>query len=182
MVANVASSSAQSATTSAASVGGDATAIAAATETAAETAATETITVETPEGTETVVEEVVVDVEVEAPENPSDNITPVNFTTFTLALSYGNFTVTIRSDNNDVIVLNSGTTTIGQVFSSADGTVNEFDLSGITVELADGSQRPLTGVQLANLDTNLTIAATAANNGNVVVEVPSDTITVSPSS
>lgn len=180
VVQAVANSSTQGATNSAAAAGADSTVVAIqAGNSASEAAAAE---IETPAGETTVtgpVEDVVV--EVEAPENPSDNIVQVDFTTFTLALSYGNFTVTINSGDDQVIVLNSGATTIGQVISSNGGTITELDLSGITVEV-NGTNQRLNGGQLANLDANLTPLATAANNGTVIVEVPSDTITVSPSS
>lgn len=98
-------------------------------------------------------------------------------TSFTLQLSYGSFIVTANSKDNTVTVTpGSGA---GTTISSNDGSVNDLTLPNITISTGT---RPLNAAQLANLDAQLTAAATTANGGVVVVDVPSNTITVSPSS
>ena len=95
-------------------------------------------------------------------------------TTFTLALSYGNFSVTINSANDDVVVVAlQGNTVIGEVVSSNNGQLHDLPLpAGIT----------LSAGQQANLDTELTAAATAANGDPVTVVPDDNVIFVSPSS
>lgn len=133
--------------------------------------------------TQTTTEVVDVDTETEVEiEVPNDDVTPQIFTVFTLQLSYGNFSVTTNNLDNVVTVIRlSGTTTVGTVISSNGGTINDLPTLP-NVALPNNQSRGLNATQRANLDVALTTAASAANGGTVVVEVPSNNITVSPSS
>ncbi|GAB5558861.1 MAG: hypothetical protein SynsKO_05080 [Synoicihabitans sp.] len=173
------SGSSSGAVAAAVATGANVQSIVQATSAPATTTTTTTTTVTTPGEVEVEIEDVEIDV-------PDEGETIV-VRSFGLQLSYGNFVVTTTSNNNIVTVVNVASFPAGvtNIITSNGGTINDLVIPNAFIAASgeDGAAgRPLNATQLASLDNALTTAAQAANGGTVVVTVPSNTITVSPSS
>lgn len=119
------------------------------------------------------VEEVVDEVEV-----PNDNVTVITSATFTIRLSGGRFlTVTINNENDDAVVALAPVALGPQTEQVGDGGSVGFVVPAATLDELD--QDNLTPGQAASIDAGI---EAALDPDTVEVSVPTNTITVSPSS
>ncbi len=113
-----------------------------------------------------------------------EEVIPIIVRSFGLQLSYGNFVVTTTSDNNivTVVAVTNFPAGVTNLISSNGGSVTDLTIPNAFIADISPDGRALNGAQLGSLDAALTAAAQAANGGTVVVNVPGNVITVSPSS
>ncbi len=133
-----------------------------------------TTTTTTPTGT---------DVEIEFPQEAE----VIVVRSFGLQLSYGNFVVTTTSNSDivTVVAVDAFPTEVTNIISSNLGSINDLVIPNAFIAAAgenSNAGKALSGPQRTSFATALTTAVQAASGGTVVVTVPSNTITVSPSS
>ena len=120
----------------------------------------------------------VVDSQQDAPEIefPNDSVNTVETVTFTIRLSDGRFVLVTINDGDDVAVVRNSPIAVGaQTAQVGDGGRVVFEVPDSVI---DTLGRSLTPAQRANIQAGLEIAL-----GDLpVIEVPNDTIIISPSS
>ncbi len=112
--------------------------------------------------------------EIEVPNDNADNAP--NLVTFTIRLSGGRFlAVTVNDSDDSAVVLNSPSVVGAQTAQVGDGSRVVFDVPASVIQTLG---RSLTPAQRTNIDAGITAVL-----GNLpVIEVPNDTIIISPSS